>query len=455
VTVDRYVLAGALVVAAISIDAWSVPRAVACLAVVIGVVAVHERLRREFATAVAALTSIVLLGGTSLYWSLSRGEVADALAFAATAGGMLWVARDHSLPARWMTSLAVVALAVAIRLVAARDLPAAVPMTLTDTLFSSSSGWLSLTPIAYAASVGLLLYLKREASLALISIVMVIASLLVTQVAPAASGHQPFGHGMSMALAVIAPGLAALIEYARVRPLMAALPLVAAAGLWNYWLMVQYTVGTLPKDEPVSFAAMVRQQADVHTRPPYVYPFALPANVLFAWREDVPADRFEVLSREPHRTEFDLVMDRAADRFLLDGWGGPASTPMGAVRWTAARRATLVAPLVPSASGDVITLTLAARSEQPAVAVDLSLELNGVEVQRVTLGPNPVEQAFEVPPERVGAVLRAGYNRLTLVNHGIRRLDAADLRPLGPLAARSATVAYPVALHRIRITPAS
>ena len=77
-----------------------------------------------------------------------------------------------------------------------------------------------------------------------------------------------------MALAVVAPGLATVIEFARARPLVAALPLIAGAVLWNYWLMVQYTVGLLPKDEPVSFAAMVRQQADVHTRSPYVYPFA-------------------------------------------------------------------------------------------------------------------------------------------------------------------------------------
>ena len=128
---------------------------------------------------------------------------------------------------------------------------------------------------------------------------------------------------------------------------------------------------------------------------------------------------------------------------------------MGAVRWTAARRSTLVAPLTLPQSSGTFSLTLAARSEEPAVAVDLSLELNGVEVQRFAIGPEATEKSFSVPVTGVGAVLRAGYNRLTLINHGIHRVDAADQRPLGPLAARSATAPYPVALHRLRFAPAS
>ena len=71
-------------------------------------------------------------------------------------------------------------------------------------------------------------------------------------------------------------------------------------------------------------------------------------------------------------------------------------------------------------------------------------------------GVEPMERVIALPSSGgVGAALRAGYNRLTLINYGIHRVDAADVRPLGPLAARSATAPYPVALHRIRIAPAS
>ena len=182
----------------------------------------------------------------------------------------------------------------------------------------------------------------------------------------------------------------------------------------------------------------------------------MPANVLFAWREGVPAERFEVLSREPRRAEFDLVMDRAADRFLLEGWGGPATTPMGAVRWTAARRSTLVAPLALPQTGGTFSLTLAARSEEPAVAVDISLELNGVEVQRFAIGPEATEKSFSVTVTGVGAVAARGLQSphlrdLTAFTDSIRRTRGLPVRS----PPRSATAAYPGRDPSLRIAPAS
>ena len=94
---------------------------------------------------------------------------------------------------------------------------------------------------------------------------------------------------------LLAPGLALAIDGVVRRPLVALAPLVVAALWWNHLLMAQYTVGLLPKDEPVSFGRLVQQQADLHTRSPYVYPFAFPANVWFAWREGLPVDKYDLL----------------------------------------------------------------------------------------------------------------------------------------------------------------
>ena len=44
---------------------------------------------------------------------------------------------------------------------------------------------------------------------------------------------------------------------------------------------------------------IVRQQGTVLTRPPFIYPFAFPANVWFAWRTGLPVDRYDLLAPAP------------------------------------------------------------------------------------------------------------------------------------------------------------
>ena len=52
---------------------------------------------------------------------------------------------------------------------------------------------------------------------------------------------------------------------------------------WNALLMNQYATGKLPHDEAVRFDVLVGQQINRPIKPPFFYPFAFPANVLFAW----------------------------------------------------------------------------------------------------------------------------------------------------------------------------
>ncbi len=271
-----------------------------------------------------------------------------------------------------------------------------------------------------------------------------------------ASSTQPFGHGLTAAIALCAPGLAVAIDRARARPLVAVAPLVLLAIAWNHWLMVQYTVGLLPKDAPVSFADMVRQQADVHTRGSYVYPFAFPANLFFAWRESMPADRYELLAFEPRRQSVDAVMDRSMDRFLLDGWDAPGPDPLGPVHWIGRSRASIALPLTMSSSRSVdVVVTARARLEEPAVNANLALELNGHEIGRfVAPSAAPIEFRTTVPAAAVGRTFREGYNRLTFVSYGVHRVDADD-HSVATATRLSGSRAWPVAIYRIRITPAS
>jgi len=331
------------------------------------------------------------------------------------------------------------------------------PANWLSNLFSASHGFLSLTPVAYIAVLGTIAYLRRNAFCAAAALVTLTAWVAVNASAVAlSSGDAAFRHGLTAALAVLAPGLAYVIDAARRRPLAAIAPLAGFALAWNYWLMVQYTVGALPKDEPVLFATMVRQQADMHTRSPYLYPFAFPASVWFALREGVPAERFDLLADEPQTSSIDLVMDRRADRFLLEGWDAPGADAGGPVHWIGQPRATVVLPLdVPGGRDVVVSVLARTRLEQPAVEADLGLEINGHEIGRfVVPAAAPSDAQITVPAADVGRILRAGYNRVTFVSYGVRRVDPADRRPPGPLASRPGNRAWPVAIYRIRLTAA-
>lgn len=449
-------LAGALLVgAAFALPALTGSRVSAYLAGAVGLVALHERLRHEFPPAVSTLASVLILAATSLFWSMTRASSpADAIAFALTAVSILAAARLPSSKSRiaaWAV-LATTPLAMAAGGGSFDWLGA--PSRAVEILYSSDRGFLSLTPVVYVALVGTMVYFKRDRTTALVSLGMLTLSIAAASITPRAIAV-PFDHGLTLALPLLAPGLALVIEYCRSKPLLAAAPLVAAAILWNYGLMVQYTAGMLPKDEPVLFASMVRQQADVHTRSPYLYPFAFPANEYFAWREGIPADRYELLSHEPRARDWEAVMDRRVDRFLLDGWGSAGSSPSGPVRWTAGRRATLAFPLAPASAHATVELVTSARVEEPPVNAELAVEINGIEIGRFLATPSPAQTTLTIPPASVGRVLRAGYNRLTIVNYGIHRVNAADQRPLGSLAARSGDIPFPVAIHRIRVTSAS
>jgi hypothetical protein len=207
----------------------------------------------------------------------------------------------------------------------------------------------------------------------------------------------------------------------------------------------------LPKDEPVSFARLVRQQADLYARTSPLYPFAFPANVWFAWRESLPVGRYDMLALEPRGPSLDLVLDRGADRFLLEGWDAPTAEGEEAGWWIGGRQATIAVPLAPSA-GHAVQLTIRARSrfEEPVVEAVVAVLVNGHEVGQFSPAANqPTDAQFNIPP----ALLRDGFNRISLVSRGTHRVDPSDVRPPGTLASRAGQPAWPVAVYRIAMTP--
>lgn len=458
------ILIGGVLLAAVSSPVPPLP----FLAGAIGLFALHHQLRAEVGASIALLTASLLFGATSLFWTMTHAvSTAEAVAFAGAAVAVAAAAHVRPSGARILLWSVAAIIPVVLRWVVASapvNADAAPAPGLVASLFSASHGFLSLTPVVYLAVIGTLASLWRtrprgwphgsdhSRTASVPRLLAVIAITMSGMVRPAAG---PFDHGLTATLPLVAPGLALALASLRARPLLLVAPLVLSAIAWNYWLMIQFTAGAIPKDAPVSFATLVRQQADVATRTPYVYPFAFPANVLFAWREGVPVDRFELLSSEPRRSTIDVSMDRRADRFLLDGWEATSSINREAVRWTAQPRASIVVPLTLTGSGMQVSLSIRARLEEPAVDALMALEINGHAIGRfVAPAAAAADVTFNIAPRDVGRIFRDGYNRVTIVNHGVQRVDPSDERPPGPLASRPGSRAWPVAVYRMRLAPA-
>jgi hypothetical protein len=322
-----------------------------------------------------------------------------------------------------------------------------------DTLFSSWHGFLSWTPVAYIAVLGTFFYVRRDWRWAVSALVVLFLTAWVNGSTQDWAGGWSFGgRRFSSALVMLAPGLALTLEFLVRRPFVILTPLIVGALWWNYLLMVQYTAGMLPKDEPVSFGRIVRQQAELHTRAPYWYPFAFPANVWFAWREGLPVDKYDVLSPEIPRASIDLTFDRTVEKYLLSGWDVPGGDDWGPAWWIGGTPAELAVPLAPQGGPLRLVVKSRTRFEEPPVRASLALDINGVEVWRFDAGvPDASLATIDVPAGTARRVLRHGFNRLGLRSLGVARLDPSDPRPPGPLASRAGSHVWPVAVYSVQV----
>jgi hypothetical protein len=321
-----------------------------------------------------------------------------------------------------------------------------------DTLFSSWHGLLSWTPVVYVAVLGTIALAVRRRPWGVLALALLAAMAWVNGATADWAGGWSFGgRRFTSTLVVLAPGLALAIDAARRRPQVLLAAVAVLAVVWNYGLMVQYTAGMVPKDGPVSFGRVVRQQAELATRPPFFYPFAFPANAWFAWREGLPVDRYDVLAAEPLTGDVAIEFVSRADRFLLAGWDAPGGDEWGAHWWLNDSPAVMVVPLDPAPKAPVeIQITARTRFEEPAVEARLELRVNGRPVGQFVAPPTEAGTARLTVPVTPG-LWRRGFNRIAIASLGVTRVDPSDARPPGPMAARLGDRPWPVAVYHLRI----
>ena len=255
-----------------------------------------------------------------------------------------------------------------------------------DTLWSSWHGFFSWTPITYVAFVALFAYAIRNRGWAVAAVAIVLLMAWVNgSTADWAAGWSFGGRRFISVLTVLAPGVALTIFGLTRRPLVALGIVTALAIGWNQLLTAQHARGLLRADQPVSFGQVIRQQAALATAAPFVYPFAFPANAVFAWRTGLPIDHYDMLGAEDLRPGMDVEMTPNASRYLTDGWGGRVTDPFGELRWIEGARAEMLLPLdLPDDRAVRVAWSARARRLEPPETATFALVINGHETFRFT-----------------------------------------------------------------------
>lgn len=282
-----------------------------------------------------------------------------------------------------------------------------------DTLWSSWHGFFSWTPIAYLAFIAMFFYAVRNRGWAIAAILIVLAMAWVNgSTVDWAAGWSFGGRRFTSVLAVLAPGIALMIGGLTRRPMIALVLVAVGATAWNVLLVRQYERGMLTPGAPVSFGQIVRQQAALATAPPFVYPFAFPANAWFAWRTGLRVGQYDLLGSESLRLSFDLEMTADANRYLVEGWGAHVSDSFGELRWIDGEGAELLLPLdLPVDRTIRVAWTARTRRLEPPEPATFALVINGRETFRFT--PDTEQSsffAFVLPPG--SDLFVRGFNRI-------------------------------------------
>jgi hypothetical protein len=308
---------------------------------------------------------------------------------------------------------------------------------LADILWSSRNGLFSWSPILYAGAIGLVIFAARQPG---IGVPMLLTLALMTYFNACIQdwwGSDGFGgRRFDGTIPFFCLGVAAFASYAvtltRRHPLRA----VAAGGvclvLWNLTLMSAAEDGVFRLGTVVSFGDTAAAQARAFHRW-FGNPFTYPASLLFAFRNDLPPGRYDLLSASRFLSDplrpYGRVDIGSDDEWLLEeGWHGPERDGAISFRWAASPAIVLI-PL-DRAAPLTVQVRLHAFGYPGSTGQTLALHVNGH-----TFGPSAVHDGWETVEFASGAdVWRSGVNRLHL-DFGSTHTPAevglgADTRPL-------------------------
>ncbi|HET8644093.1 MAG TPA: hypothetical protein VFO85_01315 [Vicinamibacteria bacterium] len=294
-------------------------------------------------------------------------------------------------------------------------------------LLSPWHGLFTFTPLYLLAVLGWLLWLRRDARVALLCFAVLGTAVAVNAAMGDWWGSESFGQRRLLGLTpLFALGLGEGIAFARRRPLLPVAAVLALLALWNHQLAATYNAELAgPRGGALHLDRVLAAQGEMFDRQLVRWQRVLPRGV---WAVLYDHLRGTWLDEGPRSFggRLDLGGEEPADLapVLAHNWARPEAEGDVAFRRTKERSARLRVP-IRTAAGRVVIVR--ARSEVGVEPQRMALVVNGHRTGEAALPPSWTELRFDVP----GALLRPGFNDVELVftaaerELGARRRDVS------------------------------
>ena len=212
---------------------------------------------------------------------------------------------------------------------------------IADILFSSNHGLFSWHPVIFLAVLGIPLFLIRDVRFGgLLTMVFLTQIYINGAVATWWGGHAFGARRFASCTLLFALGLAALMTWARKRPMVTTTLVLGAFALGNAFFMLDIKVGRLPTSEGISLGQIM---AATYAR--LGNPFSLPASALFARQYGINPWQYDQLGLQMYNNLTIDVGSAADARFLGRGWSNPEAAGDATYRWAVGYESIVVAPL--------------------------------------------------------------------------------------------------------------
>ena len=210
-----------------------------------------------------------------------------------------------------------------------------------DILFSSNHGLFSWHPVIFLAVLGIPLFLIRDIRFGGLLTLVFIAQIYINGAVATWWGGHAFGaRRFAGCTLLFVLGLAALMTWARKRPMVATTLVLSVFALGNAFFMMDIKAGRLPTSQGVSLDQIM---SGVYAR--LGNPFSLPASVMFGRRYGISPWQYDQLGLRMFNNLAIDVGSPADRRFLGRGWGAAESAGDNTFRWAVGDESIVVAPL--------------------------------------------------------------------------------------------------------------
>lgn len=281
--------------------------------------------------------------------------------------------------------------------------PGLIPPFLTEVLFSANHGLLSWTPVIALSLVGLVVFGRSHARVALVLAGGFLGQVWVNGAVEIWWGGTGFGaRRFANSALVFAVGLAGLLAFLQRRPLVAPVAGLLALLLYNAAFMLGMRDRSIPAGEGVTFDTVTDS---LYER--FGNPFSLPMSAYVAWRYDVGLAAYDRLRGHTYNNVTIDVGTPDDVRFLGRGWSAPETAGDLSYRWSDGDTSIVLVPLKTDVDNYLMEIEWAPLLDPAQRRQVVDIDLNDRTVASVAVGAGLHTDRIELPAR----ALRPNFNQ--------------------------------------------